>query len=106
MNHRAPSAERPAFGQRLMDDFRLEQHVPEALWPLQVYNQEQPAQANERESEPVSGSGQRPVFLLAEHLGQTGDEIRPRRDAAEEEVEGDPPAPLRISNERIHTAPP
>ena len=73
---------RPAFRPRLIENLRLEQHVPEALRPFQIDRQEQAAQADEREGDQVAGAGQRVIFLVARQVDEGGDEVRTRGDAA------------------------
>ena len=42
------------------------------------------------------------VLVAAEQLDERGHEVAAGGDAAEVEVEDDPPAPLRVGNEEIH----
>ena len=76
--------------------------MPEALRPFQIDGQEQAAQADEWEGDQIAGAGQRVIFLVARQVDEGGDEVRTRGDAAQKEVQNDPPAPLGIGDEKVH----
>ena len=49
-----------------MDDFGLEQHVPEALRPRQIERQEQAADDDQRQGDLIADAGQLAVAIVAE----------------------------------------
>src|SRR5262249_18002787 len=88
--------------ERLVDALGLQEHVPEALGPLQVHGQQQSAEADERERQPIADAHQRLVLVVAGDGDEGGKEVGPGSDAAEVEIAYDPPAPRRVCDEQVH----
>jgi hypothetical protein len=79
-----------------MHHFGFEQHVPETLWPPEVYRQEKTAQADDHQRNPVADASQVPIRLVAEQVDEGRGKVSAGGDAAKEEIKDDPPAPSGI----------
>src|SRR5262249_29845647 len=95
----------PTLVERIVDPLGLEQHVPEALGPVEIDDQEDPADGYQRERQQVAQARQRAVLRAADDVDERGQEVRPRGEAAKVKVEDDPPAPVGIGDEEVHADP-
>ena len=74
MPHEPPTLarERPASLERRLHHFRFEEHVPEALGPVEIDDQKQAAQHDLREGHPVADPRQATVLRSADQLDERG----------------------------------
>src|SRR5215216_5563332 len=74
---------------------RLPDHVPEALRPRQIDDQQWAAYDDGDQGDQIADAGHAPVEAVAEEIEETGEEGGAAGDAAQEEVDDDVPAPIR-----------
>src|SRR5262249_30772040 len=101
-DHVAPAAERPTRRQGILHALRLQHHVPEPLRPLQIDDEKHRAQDDERKRDAIADMRQGTILFMAEQFDERAEEVTSRGDAAEEEVEDDPPAPIGGFDEGVH----
>ena len=78
--------------------------MPESVRLFQIQGQENGANDNQRKGDPESDSGNLLVLSPSSHqVDERGHEISAGSDSAQKEVADDPPAPVGIGNENVHS---